>query len=95
MKTKVKHHFVESATAFLDTIGFAHQRITDQYQAARFWTSNQEKIVQQISEFSQGKSRIYAGYIRMFGSLSKTAHYLAGLKATENQLNRKHFLINK
>jgi hypothetical protein len=95
MTPKVKHHFVESATAFLDTIGFEHHRITDQYQAARFWTASQEKIVQQIAEFSHGKSRIYAGYIRMFGILSETARYLSELNATEKQLKRKHFLINK
>jgi len=82
---KVKHHFVESATAFLDTIGFAHQRIADQYQAARFWTANQEKIVSQIANFSDGREKITASLLRLFGTISKAARYFNELKPIENE----------
>lgn len=83
MTPKVKHHFVEKTTAFLDTIGLKHPRNADQYHMAHFWTRNQEQIVKHIAGFCGNKPRIYAGYLRMFGILSESAQYLNQLKTTE------------
>jgi len=81
MTPKVKHHFVEKTTAFLDTIGLEYPRCNDQYLMSQYWTRNQEHIVNQISSFCGGKPRIYAGYLRMFGILSESAKYLNEFKA--------------
>lgn len=83
MKQKVKHHFVKSATAFLDTIGHRYPRFINQHTTAQYWTDNQEKIVQSITKFTDGHARIAASLLRQFGKLSETALYFNELKTSE------------
>lgn len=74
--------YVKSVTAFLDIIDYHYPPLTEQHHTAQFWLSNNQKIIQSISQFSDGNMRIKTSLLHDFGTLSLTARYLAELPVT-------------